>query len=221
MQLLSIGVARSIWLFDINELNPKGRSLFPDVLLWAGEKYSFESFPKSMAEVDQEKKAYLFTRGEFQSDEGPIDINFSIYADGMVAETWASTEKGDQFLDEILRSATSKFGLTFGPETVQTKQYVSEIVVRLENDLTEISHNFAQFCGSLSGLFGKHHLPPFEMTGMIFSPDISASSYKPPGFLIERKSGFPFKDNRFWSKAPFATEDHLFLLEQFEKLLAG
>ena len=145
MQLLSVGLARSVWLFDVNELNPKGRSLFPDVLIWAGEKYSFESFPKSIAEVDKEKKGYIFTRGEFQSDEGPVDVNLSIYTDGMVAETWASTEKSDQFLDEILRSAASKYGLAFRPETVQTKQYVSEVTVRLEDDLTKSARNSCSF----------------------------------------------------------------------------
>jgi hypothetical protein len=42
-----------------------------------------------------------------------------------------------------------------------------------------------------------------------------------PGRLIERKQGAPFTANRFWSKSPFTTKEHLFALEEFEKLLAG
>ncbi len=220
MQLLSVGLARSVWLFDINELNPTGKSIFPDILVWLGEKYSFQTFPKAIADIDQEKKAYLFKSGQFQTDADTISVNFSIYNDGVVAETWASTDKGDALLEEILRSAASKYGLVFRPEMVRTKQYVSEVNVRLDHHLNNLNPKIAPFCQMIGGLFVRHNLPPFEMTGMIFSPDVSASSYKPPGLLIERKMGSPFTENRFWSKSPFTTKDHLVALEEFEKLLA-
>ena len=219
MQLLSVGLARSIWLFDINELNPTGKSIFPEIFTWLGEKYSFQAFPKSIAEMDQEKKGYLFKAGQFQTDEDAINVNFSIYNDGLVAETWASTEKGDLFLEDISRSAITKFGLT-KPTTVR-KQYISEVVVRLDHPLSNLNSKLAHFCGTLNGVFSKHHLSPFEPTGIIFAPDTSASAYKPPGLLIERKTGVPFSENRFWSKAPFTTKEHISALEEFEKLLAA
>ena len=103
MQLISVGVARSIWLFDINDLNPKGKNILPDLLIWLGEKYNFQNFPKSLADLDQEKKGYLFKTGEFQTDEHAIQVNLSIFGDGVVAESWASTEKSDLFLDEIYK----------------------------------------------------------------------------------------------------------------------
>jgi hypothetical protein len=71
----------------------------------------------------------------------------------------------------------------------------------------------------INELFMRRHLPPFEMTGIIFSPDTSATSYKPPGLLIERKAGVPFTENRFWSRSPFTTADHLSALGEFENLL--
>ena len=221
MQVLSVGLARSVWLFDLNELNPKGKSIFPDALLWLGDKYAFEHFPKSNADVDTEKKGFVFKTGEFKTDEGPVSINLSIHTDGMIAETWASTEKGDQFLDEILSSAASKYGLPFSPQMIRKKLYVSEVRVRLDGDFSKLGQNFMQFCNSLNRVFGRHNLPPFEMTGIVFSPDTSEISYKPPGFMVERKTGVPFGDNCFWSKSPFTTKDHLAALEEFEKLLAG
>src|SRR5580704_17868259 len=109
MQLLSVGLARSIWLFDINELNPTGKSIFPDILAWLGEEYCFQTFPRAIAEIDKEKKGYLFKTGEFQTGADTINVNLSIFGDGIVAETWASTGKGDSFLEDILRSAAGKY----------------------------------------------------------------------------------------------------------------
>ncbi len=221
MEKLSVGIARSVWLFDINELNPTGKSIFPDAFVWLGEKYCFQSFPKALADIDPEKKGFLFKAGEFQTAEDTITANFSIYSDGFVAETWASTEKADMLLEDILRSASTKYGLTFRPEMIRTKQYISELNVLLNCPLGNINPKIAQFCEMLNGLFARHHLPPFDITGMIFAADTSGTSYKPPGFLVERKLGAPFADNRFWSKSPFTTKDHLFAFEEFEKLLAN
>jgi hypothetical protein len=219
MQKISVGIARSIWLFDTNELNPTGKAIFPDLMVWLGEKYSFQTFPKSLADLDQEKKGYVFKAGEFQSDEGGITVNFSYFGDGVVAETWSSTEHGDAFLEELLRSAASKYGLAYRSDMIRTKQYISELVIQLDHSLGSINPKIARFCETLNGLFARHHLAPFEMTGVNFAPDVLATSYKPPGLQIERKTGAPFTANRFWSKSAFTTKEHLFALEEFEKLL--
>jgi hypothetical protein len=219
MQLLSVGIARSIWLFDVNELNPAGKSIFPDILTWLGERYAFQTFPKSIGDLDQEKKGYIFKNGHFESGAGGIMVNFSFFGDGFVAETWASTEKTDSFLDDLLRAVAIRYGLPYTAATVRTKQYVSEINVRLDNPLENLNPRMAQFCAKLNSFSVKHHLPQFEMTGIVCAPDTSASSYKPPGLMIERKVGAPFGERRFWSKSPFTTSDHLAALEEFDNLL--
>jgi len=191
------------------------------MMLWLGEKYKFQTFPKSIADVDPEKKGFLFKFGEFQSNEGAIAVNFSFFNDGIVAETWRSTEHGDAFLEDVLHSAVIKYGLVYQPQMIRTKQYISELVVSLDNSLATINPKITGFCETLSRIFSRHNLPPFEMTGMIFSPDVTATSYKPPGLLLERKAEAPFAANRFWSKAPFTTNDHLLALEEFDRMLGG
>ncbi len=218
MQLLSVGLARSIWLFDTNQLNPGGKSIFPDALLWLGEKYSFTNFPKSLSDIDKEKKSFLFTTGEFQTDTDSIAVNFSIYNDGLIAETWASTEKGDLFLEDVLRSGASRYGLVI-PSVIK-KQYVSELTVEMNNPFPANDPLVNAFCKTLDRLFERHKMPPFELNGMGFLFDFSRSSYKPPGLVVERKLGVDFDLNQFWSKSAFPTKDHLFALEEFEKLMA-
>jgi hypothetical protein len=220
MQKISVGLARSIWLFDTNELNPTGKNLFPDMLLWVGEKYKFQTFPKSLGDVDKEKKGFLFKLGEFQSNEGGITVNLSYFSDGLVAETYSSTEQGDAFLQDLLNSAASKYSLAYRSDMIRTKTYISELVVQLDHVPEEISPKVARFCDTLNGIFARHNLASFEMTGMLFAPDVHATAYKPPGLTIERKAGAPFSANRYWSRSPFTTKEHLFALEEFEKMLA-
>lgn len=220
MRLLSVGVAKSIWLFDINELNPAGKQLFPDVLTWLGEKYSFESFPKAIADVDKEKSGYQFKQGKFQTEEGhSYTANFSIHGDGLVVETWASTEISDRFLAEILRLGSARYGLDFKFESVAKKLYVSEVNVQFDEELSKFNQQFTRFCEELDAIMVRHRLPKYELTGMIFSPDTSDTSYKPPGFMLERKNGAPFQTNKYWSKSPFTTSDHLKALQAYEDLL--
>ncbi len=220
MRLLSVGVAKSIWLFDINELNPAGKQLFPDVLIWLGEKYSFESFPKAISEVDKEKGGYQFKQGQFQTEEGhSYTANFAIHGDGVVVETWASTEIGDRFLAEILRLGSARYGLQF--ESVAKRLYVSELTVQFDEELSKFNEQFTGFCEQLDAIMARHRLPKYELTGMIFSPDTSDTSYKPPGFMLERKTNAPFQANKYWSKSPFTTSDHLKALQAYENLLKG
>jgi len=141
------------------------------------------------------------------------------FGDGVVAETWSSTEKGDAFLAELLRSAANKYGLTYKPEMIRTKSYISEVVIQLDHHPNELNPKLAGFCETLNTFLAKRNLPPFETSGMIFAPDTSGTAYKPPGLYIERKTGTAFTENRFWSKSPFATSDHLHALREFEKLL--
>lgn len=221
MELLSVGIARSVWLFDMNELNPAGKSIFPDALIWFGEKYSFQSYPKSIAETDDAQKAFIFKTGTFQAGQDAIVVNLSLYNDGIVAESWASTEKTDAFLGEVLHTAAVRYGLVYTPEMVRTKQYVSEVTIRLDYSLSRLNPQFASFSEELTTIFRKHNLPHFEPTGILFGQDSSGTSYKPPSFVIERKAGVPFNANRFWSKSPFTTTEHLNMLREFEKLLTG
>jgi hypothetical protein len=220
MQLLNVGVAKSVWLFDINDLNPTGRMIYPEFLNWLGEKYSFQSYPKSVPEMqkaaegeDNKNKGIAFKTGTFKS----ANVNLSIHTDGVVVETWTSTEISDEFIEDALQAAVSEFKLYFSPEIVRKKVYYSELNVRLDIPLANINTKITGYSRFLTGLFERHNLPPFEMIGISFAPDANASSYKPPGFVIERKSGAPFSENRFWSKSPFPTQAHLAALAAFEE----
>jgi hypothetical protein len=220
MQLLSVATARSVWLFDMNDINPKGKSFIPELFTWLKDKFKFQTFPSSPTDLDKQTNGLMFKQGEFNAGTGNINVNLGIYSDGLTAETWASTTDSDFFLQLLLQSASKDFDLAYRPEMIRTKRYISEVIVRLTPPMTNLNPKLEAYCDKLSGMFKRANLGEFETTGIVFGCDTSHASYKPPGFAIERKADAPFSENRFYSKSPFNTEDHLKALAEFEKLIA-
>ena len=137
MKLVQIKLARSIWLFDIRDLNPKGKDLVAELVEWIEGKYSFAVAPdpdNPMGEAASAKSAappqqpaphgpggMTFQRGRFQAQEEIfVEISsLTIYDDGVVVDTTSSTEDGDRFADDLLGHAATRLS---SPTT--TKQFV-------------------------------------------------------------------------------------------------
>lgn len=63
MKLISVDVARAIWLFPLSELNPGGRSTTKTFLDFT-ERYNFKKAPKHTLDFDSDS-ALTFDQGEF------------------------------------------------------------------------------------------------------------------------------------------------------------
>src|ERR1700721_985266 len=130
MKLISVTGARSIWLFDINDLNPRGKDVNSELLEFLKEAYFFDKVPKSPNDIDPEKKSLKFERGRFQiKEEIYIQVNLEIYNDGFVADTRSSTRDTDKFIEDVLSLASKEFSLAYDPGMVRTKMHVSELTV--------------------------------------------------------------------------------------------
>jgi len=222
MKLLNVTMARAIWLFDIRDMNPKGKSIFPDLLDWLKDEYHFQKFPKSTAEVDQHG-GLVFSEGDFQvKEEIFIDVALSIYNDGLVATTQSSTDESELFLENVLDLARKEFSLIFDNSMIRRKMYLSEVNVKMDGSLDRINPNLEEISGKLSSASGLESTCGFQLSGLIFGVDMTAlplSKQFFSGFALERKAGAPFSENRFWSKAPLSTGKHLELLTDLEKTI--
>jgi hypothetical protein len=223
MQLLNVINARATWLFELADLNPRGVNIFPDLLSWLKETYGFEKSPASINDLD-ETKGLSFKLGTFRpGEEGfspSVDVELTVYNDGLLAGTHSSTHDTDAFLLDVLRSAAEEFGLHFDPTIIRSKIYLSEITVRMEQSLRTLNPKLAQFAERLSMIHGHKCAGPFEVGGISFWADTSMAALKFAPFLLERKLNAPFSENRYYSKAPLHTDEHVRLLEDFEGLLA-
>ena len=221
MQLLSINNAKAIWLLELRDLNPRGRDI-ERLLEWLKSTYHFQKYPASSA-LDDQTKGYIFSTGSFSrgkdedGKENNIYIDLTIFNDGFVANTRSSTKDSDDFLSEALTLAAAEFHLAYRPEMIRKKLYLSELEVKMDKSLNLINPKLKAFTDRISSLQGSVPQISYECSSIIFLPDPSVQQWRPSNFVLERKLNVPISENRYYSVAPFHTEDHLELLKLFEE----
>lgn len=220
MQLLSIDTARAIWLLNLNDLNPRGKAIGPDLANWLKATYGFTNVQRS-PESGGKLESIKFSDGKFRCGdeedgaEKHIYIEFSIYNDGLVADTRSSTKDADQFLNDMLTSAANTLNLAYNSSMIRKVLYLSQVDIRLEREFNFLNPQLQGFAGKISSLLDRI---PFDFSGVAFSVHPNPPwQYSP--FRIERKVNTPWQDNRYFSSAPLHTEDHIALLEEFEQNL--
>ncbi|MBS0180161.1 MAG: hypothetical protein JSR20_15510 [Nitrospira sp.] len=220
MKLLSVSLARSIWLFPINDLNPRGRSLYFAIFAFLAQKYSFQKFPKTADDSDLQK-GIKFEHGEFRGGtNNAVTVNATIYSDGIVVDMRSSTADADDFLVEALAAVSQEFYLPPITSFPVKKTYLSEVFVQTEHPLSLLNEKLGNFAHLLSTKiegFGETH---WETAGITFSIDQGIQP-KPTPFRFERAGNVSFSDNRYYSVAPLKTEAHLELLNELELILLG
>ena len=221
MNLLSVKLARAIWLINLLDLNPRGRNLqaiIPSIIA----KYKFRGFPVKPEDFNLTNGVKLLG-GVFQKDsETEINIDLTVFGDGLIADTRSSTDDSDQFLDELLTLATNELGLVPYNKVLRTKSYVSELLVWTDKSLNAINPKFEKIAKLINSLIKghSHHPIAFETVGITFWTDQTITL--PPGpFRFERVSDIPFAENRYFSAAPLQTDAHLEVLTNFEKILSS
>jgi hypothetical protein len=238
MRLVHTKLARSIWLFDIRDLNPKGKHVIGELVAWIKTRYDFavapdpnhpvpnqvpQAAPTSQSAQPQSPGGLVFQRGNFEieREEDPVEIaSFTIYDDGIVIDTASSTEDGDTFADDLLRSATSEFKLSADAEIIRRRLYLSQLIVRSEMDLASISPALTAFAQSLPLSFGGGPQLPFGVGNIAFWSEPNESGQH-RAFKIERQLGRAFSEQRFYAEATMKTHVHLKWLEEFEKAVMG
>ena len=224
MQVLKIITARSIWLFPISDLNPKGKAIGYDLIEWLKKTYQFQKYPSSEFDLDKNTNTLTFDGGKYKAgykDNGKeqyLAIGVLIYTDGLVATTQSSTNDSDKFLEEVLHSAVKQFGLVH-PGEINRRLYLSEMDVRLDRAINLLNPKLEILAKRISEL--KHGKSvAYEFSGVSFLPEPSVQTTI-SGFTIERKANTEWSENRYFTKAPLQTDAHLKLLREFEGILGS
>jgi hypothetical protein len=216
VKLLAVNSARAIWLVKTIFLNPKGRSLVPAIVGLAG-RYKFSKLPSSESLTTQPLDM-KFENGVFiGTNSEPIAVNLSIYEDGLIAETRASTEEADQFLNDALSWASEEYGLPHYSNLIVDKAYASELIVQLDLSNSIFGGKFAEFSTRLRRGISNNPKIPMEVTAFHFSPDPALTKKTAP-FRIERLANVPFERNEYFSTAPVPTSEHTEILTLMERL---
>lgn len=219
MELLNVARARSIWIFDLNDLNPRGKSVGTDLLEWIKEAYGFSKFPQSTGDHEADTQALAFLDGTFQiREEFFISVDLRIYNDGLVADTRSSTDDTDLFLKDVLESAVKEFSLTYASDTVRRTLYLSELNVVCDRDLSLLNPRLHSIADKISRLSkSANPKPNFAFSSLAFWAEPFAPNAEV--FRFEKKQNTSASENRYYSSAPMMTSDHLDVLKEIEASL--
>ena len=213
MKLLSVGLARVAWMFDVNELNPSGKDIFTHLLPSLIEDYKFKTHPTASDDLSQGIK---FTRGEFVKEDGTvIALNLTIFTDGIVADTFSSTTDSEAFL-RVASADLPELGFAFDPEMIRKKAYLSQLTVKCSRPLHALNPKLVEFASHISSAVGETE---FRFSAIELWPD-QTRIVKPANFSFQQKLGESPDSDRYWSQAAVSTAKHLELLDELEGLLA-
>lgn len=217
MKLLSIRTARFVGLIETAELNPRGLSVYPSLIDGLVEKYNFEIFPDEENELD-ETKGIVFENGVW--GKNAID-KVAIHSEFIIVETRSSTKDSEAIFNEALQWAADTIGITYAPDMVSQRGYVSELNVRCNSNLSKLNDKLTQFGESVSSALLEHtgKKAKYETTGITLHYDTAQIKNFVAPFKIERLLDSSFSANKYYSVAPLPTEEHLRLLEEFEEIL--
>ncbi len=215
MKLLTVGCARVVWLFPTAEVNPRGKDVF-SLIEALVQRYAFRDVP-NISEALKANKGIKLAGGVYSDAEyGSVQITFSIFEDGLVAETRTDTSATERFFDDVMDWAVNDLGFSL-PVYVR-KQYASELYVHTKKSLTTLNPKLEKFCRLLSNkaeIFGKVE---YELTSLAFQAQ-QVSQFTPATFRFEREASAPFESDRYYSIAPLPTGEHLELLTELEAIL--
>jgi hypothetical protein len=229
MRLLNVKTAKSVWLIDLQDLNPTGHKIADDLIVWIKDRYSFDRHvftdapdPKGGSTAQADFHGMKFIAGKFDASDPdgliqpPIIVNLEVYNDGFVAETFSSTRNGDKFIQDLLSSASETMGIRFDESLIRQKFYVSELHVKSDASLEMLNPRLKLFAEKLS----KHvtRRGPFQAASIGFWTDPGRNGGHIT-FSLERQAGKDFTQNRYFSSAPMPTELHFEFLEELENIL--
>jgi hypothetical protein len=222
VKLLSISNAKAIWLFPTQDLNPKGIAV-PELMSAVRDRYKFHTMPTpaQFHEFQTKKSGIPFSGGSFKSSDGLVEVSVTYFADGIMAESRAGTEVGDEFIADFLAWIKTDYSM-IDPDTLKIRRiYTNEVYVEMNHPLALMNpklNNIAERFADAASWPIPHGV---EVTGIAFGANPVATTNPPlPALKIERDANAPFENNRYFSVAPLQTQKHLVLLAEFEEAMA-
>lgn len=204
-----------------------GMPYIPDALVFVRDRYGFVETPTNLSDFNP-STGITFSHGKFQpSEKSAKDIvirKLQIYEQGLLADTQATVEDADMFLDDFISWSCSRFDIKILDYPPTHKLYHSNIELHSNLDLESplrfikpLGHSITNRLKKYGGEGSFDYAP----TGFSLHCDMtkSTSAILPPVpsiFTLERLARHPFGAGIFVSSAPLKTADHIALIEEFE-----
>ena len=179
------------------------------------EQFHFQKYPQTLDEFDTQK-GMEFVSGRL----GKKTISkFVIWNNILVVESRFTTTETQEMLQEMLLWGTEKFKLTYSPEMIQHYAYVSDLSFYSDAPLLSIDPLLRRIAERIGSSLTKIWQEPilYEPFDLKIGHDPLARKWGIAPFQITRRAEHRFSENKYFSEAPLPTDEHIALLEEYEK----
>lgn len=215
MNVSAVLLARTIALFDVADLSPRGELFGPRLVDILKERFQFSKV--STEDVDQ--KGIVFKTGQY---EGQTILDLTLYDDGIKLDLQSSTDDGKRFLIENLTQLANEGVISFRPDMVKRWGFVSNLSFYSEYDLDELVHPALLRLGNkVEGLVRERAGLSLNFRAASVDLNFDRTILNPAisSFSIQRRGSTPFGEKKYFSASPLETRDHISLLASLEKEL--
>jgi hypothetical protein len=197
----------------------------PEVIAEVATRYHFVEFPTDISQLiahgtlEPESPA-VFRHGKTNIGDRLLLIDeLQVYANGTVVSTQGPTTDSDIITEQLVIWASERYNLQF--ESIKPFGHVSNIEVRFTNPLPDLFSPLRELGSAINASLGPfwEDMPPYEMTAIYFGMDPTRAPKNNAGiFRIERRAEMPFEQGLYFSEAAISTDNHLKILEKFERI---
>jgi hypothetical protein len=223
MRVISYESARVTFLVPFEEVVPLEGGNGPEIVRGVVQRYSFGKAPDlSVGRDEINKNGLKFESGQFQFEGREVNIQaLTVYNDGLNIDA-KTTDHGQAFLDDLLSFLRSEFmfrEFTSSPRI----HFWSTIIIEFDNPVSRLIEGHEKITAALNRSLSQVYsgdIPPCVFSRLDFSSDPTerGSPIPTPRFVLERRGGVPFGQERYHCAAPMRTHEHLELLETIERL---
>jgi hypothetical protein len=213
MKLAAIHLSKVTALVEVADLVRDGKVFVPDLIKAITTRFEFRKFPDDPASFGQ-PGGLVFEIGKW--DGLPI-YKLTLFNDGIVLETSATTEETEKALYEILKWGT-ELGLVFDERMISRLLVVSSLAVYLDINLDDLHPVLKRLAAITSERQSERMTIPlaYRTSGIAIGASTLTSKFPTAAFTIERRLDVPDSTNKYFSSAPLHTAEHLNALEEFE-----
>jgi hypothetical protein len=217
VKVLSIALARSIALFDVGELNPAGKASVHNLIPMIADRFAFKFVP-TKPEDFQDKDGLEFKAGYF---DGQLIANMTLYNDGIKVDLHSSTEEAQILLRGTLEWLGREAGLNFSEKMLSRWAFLSQITYHSDVDIDVVNPALRSVGEEVSHLVNERTrlATHFRINQIFLNFDRTYHDAPLAPFSIERRAKTPYEEGKYFSAAPLQTQDHIRILEQFERAL--
>jgi hypothetical protein len=167
----------------------------------------------------------VFANGQYSIDGQPVAIRQILFGSNGISINAQDTDAANQITDHIFSLLNTNLKFRFNG---LKRKYLSSLVVHFERDFESLVRGLSEVQKVILEAVGKTRPEEMALKRLGFGPEtpgtyitVSLENIDKIDFVIERRAGHPFSENRYFSAAPVQTADHIRALEQIEKILSA